>query len=78
MSDLPNTKELARQISDQGQLLARIDERTLTLVKEMSEIRREMVTRPEIRPIKAIAYGLAGLMLSGVVAAILQLVLQKS
>lgn len=41
-----------------------------------SKLEKDYVTRPELDPIKKIVYGLVGLILTGVVGALLALVLQ--
>lgn len=48
-------------------LLARIDER----VKSMQEELHRFVTRHEFQPVKLITYGLAGLVLSTVLATVI-------
>jgi hypothetical protein len=61
-------------------LLARIDERTKTTCKDVQEIKTKLethyVTQDEFRPVKAIVYGMVGLLLTGIVTAILILTLK--
>jgi hypothetical protein len=56
-----------------SQLLARLDERVQAIQKEL----HMMVTRVEFWPVKIIAFGLAGLILSAVIAAVIAQVLVK-
>lgn len=57
---------------DEHQMLARIDER----LKHIERLIDEFVTRIEFAPIKALVFGLAGLMLSAVVAALVSTVVK--
>ena len=59
--------------NDETQMLARIDER----VKHLERLVEELVTRIEFAPIKAIVFGLAFLMLSAVVTALVASVIVK-
>lgn len=65
-----------------SELLGRIDERTLAMAESMDKLERRMVegfvTKEEFKPVKAIAYGFAGLLLTTVVAAGLTLVIQTA
>ena len=51
---------------DDAAMLARIDERLRHLERDMDDL----ITRVEFKPVALIAYGLAGLLLSSLVAAI--------
>lgn len=74
-------------LNGNGRLLARIDERTLQLLREMEQLRADLaaheahvrrthVTRAEFRPIRAVIYGLVGLTLSSVGGGVLALALR--
>ena len=74
-------------LNGNGRLLARIDERTLQLLREIAQLRAEIaaheahvretyVTRDEFKPIRAVIYGLVGLTLSSVASAVLLVVLR--
>jgi hypothetical protein len=59
-------------------LLAVINERTSTTNKKLDDIKTELdafVTRVEFQPVKMLVFGLVGLILSGVFAAIIALVI---
>ena len=68
-------------------LLARIDERTASILREVAQLRADLaaheaearttyVTRAEFRPIRSVIYGLVGLTLTGVGGGVLALVLR--
>ena len=61
-------------------LLARIDERTATLSRDVEEIKRTIasnyVTRQEFQPVRAIAYGLVAIISTGVVLGLIALLLR--
>ena len=61
-------------------LLARIDERTATLSRDVEEIKRTIasnyVTRQEFQPVRAIAYGLVAIISTGVVVGLIALLLR--
>lgn len=57
---------------DEHVLLARIDER----LRHIERMIDDFVTRIEFAPIKALVFGLAGLMLSAVVAALVSTVVK--
>lgn len=63
---------------DQAAMLARIDERTLGLERGFADLSAKLdnqyVTRAEFNPVKAIVYGLVGLILTAVVVSLLALV----
>lgn len=63
-----------------NELLTRIDERTIQLVKELHELkdnqRLNYVTHTEFNPIKNIVYGMVGTILLSALAAILALVVK--
>ena len=58
---------------DSEKLLARLDERVQAIQKEL----HILVTRAEFWPVKMIAFGLAGLILSTVVAALIAQVIVR-
>ena len=70
-----------------GRLLARIDERTASILREVAQLRADLaahetearttyVTRAEFRPIRSVIYGLVGLTLTSVGGGVLALVLR--
>ena len=70
-----------------GRLLARIDERTASILREVSQLRSDLaahkadaratyVTRAEFRPVRSVIYGLVGLTLTSVGGGVLALVLR--
>ncbi len=70
-----------------GRLLARIDERTASILREVGQLRTDLaaheavtratyVTRAEFRPIRSVIYGLVGLTLTSVGGGVLALVLR--
>lgn len=70
-----------------GRLLARIDERTASILREVAQLRADLalhkaearatyVTRTEFRPIRSVIYGLVGLTLTSVGGGVLALVLR--
>ncbi len=70
-----------------GRLLARIDERTASILREVAQLRSDLaahkgearatfVTRAEFRPIRSVIYGLVGLTLTSVGGGVLALVLR--
>jgi hypothetical protein len=72
---------------DNGRLLARIDERTASILREVAQLRSDLaankaearatyVTRAEFRPIRSVIYGLVGLTLTSVGGGVLALVLR--
>lgn len=79
--------EPCTSLNGNGELLARIDERTLQLLRGIEQLRADLaaheahvrrthVTRAEFRPIRAVIYGLVGLALTGVGGSVLALVLR--
>lgn len=65
-------------------LLARIDERTRAIQRDVNALRldldglkQEFVTEKEFWPVRAIAYGLVGLILVSVIGAIVTMVLRS-
>lgn len=65
----------------QAVLLARIDERTGKLDADVEEIKstlqRDYVTAAEFEPVKRLAYGIVGVMLTSLMLAILALILES-
>ena len=70
-----NNKDAANSHSD-SELLARIDERTSQLIKDMQEIKATHVTKSEFLPIKNIVNGLVGAILLSVLSAIIALIIR--
>ncbi|MCY3783939.1 MAG: hypothetical protein OXG79_09155 [Chloroflexi bacterium] len=79
--------ESRTSLNGNGHLLARIDERTLQLLREIAHLRADLaaheahvheayVTRTEFRPVRAVVYGLVGLTLTSVGGGVLALVLR--
>jgi hypothetical protein len=58
-------------------VLARLDERTAGMAKQLDELRAVVVTQPEFKPVKAIVYGLVAIVLTSVFGALVALVVQK-
>lgn len=63
-----------------NELLTRIDERTIQLIKDMNELKENQklnyVTHTEFNPIKNIVYGMVGTILLSVLVAIIALVVK--
>lgn len=51
-------------------LIVRIDERTKRIQEELKELRETVVSRAEFNPVKVLVYGIVGLILSAVFAAL--------
>jgi len=64
----------------EGALLARIDERTTILLAKVGTledlIQTKYVTRDEFQPVKAVVYGLVGVICLAVVSALIALVVR--
>lgn len=63
---------------DRTGLLSRLDERTRNMQKDLHELAQrfeDYVTHVEFTPVKLIAFGLAGLILSAVIAAVIATVI---
>lgn len=58
------------------ELLIRLDERLKAIESNLLHMRTNYVTQIEFRPIRLIVYGTAGIILTGVMGAIVALVLQ--
>lgn len=61
--------------NDDRVILARLEERLRHVQADVEEIKKNMVTRKEFDPIKTLTYGLIALLLTGVVTALLNLVI---
>jgi hypothetical protein len=61
-------------MQDDDHLLARVDER----VKHIEQLIEDFVRRAEFQPVRLLTYGLAGLILSSVVAAIVSQVVMSA
>lgn len=57
------------------ELLIRIDERTQAMASDLKGVKESSVSRAEFNPVKSIAYGLVGLVLTAVIIAIVSQVL---
>lgn len=57
------------------ELLARLDERTTVIQNEVKELRGQVITKAEFQPVRMITFGLIGLLVTGVVGAMLALVI---
>ncbi len=72
----------ANQQPTDGALLARIDERTAQLQRDMESIKAliesRYVTKNEFTPVKTVVYGLVAAVMTGVFGALLTLVLRSS
>lgn len=67
---LPNGERIA-------DIVIRLDERTANMARDMAELRAVIVTQPEFKPVKAVVYGLVGIVLTAVVVALVALVIQN-
>ena len=67
-----------RQPQAAVEMIVRIDERTNQMLNEMKTMRDVMVTRAEFSPVKAVTYGLVGLIMTSVIIAILSVVVQRT
>lgn len=67
------------ELDGNGRLLAVLDERTEAIVKQLDEMKEllssQYVTKEELKPIRVVFYGVLGLMLTSIMAAIMKLVL---
>ena len=68
-------KDAGGQHTD-NELLTRIDERTLQLIKDIHELKTNYVTKTEFFPIKNIVYGMVGTILLSVIVALIALVVK--
>lgn len=59
------------------ELLIRIDERTKGMEEDIKVIKDDFVKKEEFKPIKNLVYGLVSLILTGVVGALLALVVRS-
>lgn len=58
--------------------LARIDERTALMLEELRELKRNMVTRAEFNPVRAIAFGLVAVAMLALLGAMIAQVLRNT
>lgn len=61
-------------VLDHKELLIRIDERTKHFTVTLDSIKGQMVTQGEFKPVRAIAYGLTGIMSTAILLAIIGMV----
>ena len=68
-------------VSQTAILIARIDERTALLLKDIEEIRQRLdknyVSQDEFKPVKALVYGLVTTVLLTMTGAVLTIVIRK-
>jgi hypothetical protein len=69
--------KLGKQERDTLVMLARIDERTNAMLIELRTLKETTVSQAEFSPVKAIVYGLVALVMTGVIVALISLVLKK-
>jgi len=65
------------QLDELHQFMSRIDERTLSLQREMVDIKEMIVSQDEFYPVKRIVYGLVGLILTTCMGALLALIIKS-
>lgn len=58
----------------QDAVLARLDERTASIARDVAKLQQGYVTTDRFRPVEMLVYGQAGVMLLSIVSAILYLV----
>lgn len=67
-------------LNNYEELLGRIDERTLTLVNSIEELKHDLeqnyVSKEEFAPVKAIVYGGAGIVMTAVLGGLMVLVIK--
>lgn len=67
-------------MTDDGSLLVRLDERTREIKEQLKTLNKkfdEYVTQHEFSPVQKIVYGLAGLVLTAFVSALIALVVTR-
>ena len=74
---METTMEELKQLLSDHDLIVRIDERTAALGVTMEDVKKNYVTKEEFNPVKKLIYGLVALVLSGVVGAIIGLVINN-
>lgn len=70
------TPEERESLSAMQQMMARIDERTVSTDKKVDSLCANYVTRDEFQPVKNIAFGLVGIMMITMILALAGLVLK--
>lgn len=68
---------MSRNPAGERELLIRIDERTQGMQEDIAVLKNDFVKKEEFRPIKNLVYGLVSLILTGVVGALLALVIRN-
>lgn len=58
-------------------MLARVDERTNSLLVEVRSLKESTVSKAEFNPVKGLVYGLVAVMMTSMIIALLSLVLKK-
>jgi len=71
--DHPST---ASMLSDRD-LLVRIDERTKAIERTVADFPTRYISTHEFHPVRKIVYGFAGLILTGVIVAVIGMVIHK-
>ena len=65
------------QLDELHQFMTRIDERTLSLQRELGELKEMIVSQDEFSPVKRVVYGLVGLILTTCMGALLALIIKN-
>lgn len=73
--DETNPTETKHQ-QDMMVMLARVDERTNSLLVEVRSLKESTVSKAEFSPVKSLVYGLVAIMMTSVVVAMVSLVLR--
>lgn len=66
---------MGEMTGDDPALLARLDERTKSIVDELKALRGGLVTLDRFRPVEMLVYGMAGVMLLSLLGAIIYVVI---
>lgn len=66
---------MGEMAGDDPALLARLDERTKSIVDELKALRGGLVTLDRFRPVEMLVYGMAGTMLLSLLGAIIYVVI---
>lgn len=61
---------------ENGRLLARMDERLGALFDVVRELKAEVVTKDEFKPVKSVVYGLVAVILVSVITAVVAVVVR--
>lgn len=75
MAEKVTNDVLAERLAGMGaDINRRFEETARTLVEIKDNLKNEYVTRKEFEPVRYVVYGLVGIVLSGAVAAVLQII----